>query len=60
MTIDEILTRDEGQSFDRKSIRIDAKGLAVPIEAKVDVFLTNLGVKFDDLGTPPNEDINIT
>ena len=28
MTLQEILTRDEGQSFDRKSIRIDAKGLA--------------------------------
>ena len=54
MTVQEIKTRKEGQSFDRKSIRIDAKGLAVPIEAKVDVLLTNLGVKFDDLGTPTN------
>lgn len=53
MTIDEILTRDEGQSFDCKSIQIDPKALAVP---KVDVFLTNLGVTFDDLGTSPNED----
>ena len=33
MTIDEIITRDEGQSFDRKSIKIDAKGLAVTIVA---------------------------
>ena len=56
MTVQEIKTRKEGQSFDRKSIQIDPKALAVPIEAKVDVFLTNLGVKFDDLGTPPNED----
>ena len=54
MTVQEIKTRKEGQSFDRKSIQIDPKALAVPIEAKVDVFLTNLGVKFDDLGTPTN------
>ena len=60
MTIQEIQTHKEDQTFDCKSIQIDPKALAVPIEAKVDVFLTNLGVKFDDLGTPTNEDINIT
>ena len=60
MTIDEILTCDEGQSFDCKIIQIEPKALAVPIEAKVDAFLTNFGVKFDDLGTLTNEDINIT
>ena len=54
MTIQEITTRKDDQTFDRKSIQIDPKALAVPIEAKVDVFLTNLGVKFDDLGTPTN------
>ena len=53
MTIHEIQTRKDYQTFDCKSIQIDPKALAVP---KVDVFLTNLGVTFDDLGTSPNED----
>lgn len=60
MTVQEIQTRKEDQTFDCKSIQIDPKALAVPIVAKVDVLLTNFGVKFDDLGTLPNEDINIT
>ena len=45
MTIQEIQTRKEEQAFDCKSIQIDLKALAVPIVAKVEVFLTNLGVK---------------
>lgn len=45
MTIQEITTRKDDQTFDRKSIQIDPKALAVPIVAKVEVFLTNLGVK---------------
>ena len=31
MTIEEILAMEEGQTFDRKSIRIDAKTLAEPL-----------------------------
>ena len=54
MTVQEIQTRKEDQTFDCKSFQIEPKALAVPIVAKVDVFLTNLGVKFDDLGTPTN------
>lgn len=33
MTIQEIITRKEGQTFDCKSIQIDPKALAVPIVA---------------------------
>ena len=33
MTIEEILKREEGQTFDRKSINIDPKALAIPIVA---------------------------
>ena len=33
MTLQEILAREEGQTFDRKSINVDAKGLAVAITA---------------------------
>ena len=33
MTIQEILNREEGQTFDRKSIQIDPKSLAIPIVA---------------------------
>ena len=54
MTIQEITTRKDDQTFDCKSIQIEQKALAVPVVAKVEVFLTNLGVKFDDLGTPTN------
>ncbi len=45
MTVQEIQTRKEEQAFDCKNIQIDPKALAVPIVAKVEVFLTNLGVK---------------
>ena len=54
MTVQEIQTRKEDQTFDCKSFQIEPKALAVPIVAKVDMFLSNLGVKFDDLGTPTN------
>lgn len=33
LTLQEILAREEGQTFDRKSINVDAKGLAVAITA---------------------------
>ena len=33
MTIDEIRTQKEGQTFDLKSIQIDPKALAIPIVA---------------------------
>lgn len=33
MTLQEIIAREEGQTFDRKSINVDAKGLAVAITA---------------------------
>ena len=33
MTLQEILAREEGQTFDRKSIIVDAKGLAIAITA---------------------------
>ena len=56
MTIQEITTRKDDQTFDCKSIQIEQKALAVPFVAKVEVFLTNLGVKFNDLGSTPNED----
>lgn len=48
MTIDEILTRDEGQSFDRKSIRIDAKGLAVTIVAMANADGGEIAIGIDD------------
>ena len=48
MTIEEILTRDEGQSFDRKSIRIDAKGLAVTIVAMANADGGEIAIGIDD------------
>ncbi len=33
MTIQEIISREEGQTFDRKSVNVGAKGLAVAIVA---------------------------
>ncbi len=48
MTIQEILSRDEGQSFDRKSIRIDAKGLAVTIVAMANADGGEIAIGIDD------------
>ena len=33
MTLEEIIARKEGQTFDRKSIQIEPKALAIPIVA---------------------------
>lgn len=35
MTIEEILSKEENQTFDRKSINISPKDLAIPIVASV-------------------------